>query len=614
MSLLSKLKDRLKKYNEKTEWHYKIQHANAYFDDWAREFKVKDSLNYYIGRQWRNQGNYPNYEPYVVNMVYSTIKVKRPGLLFDNPIYHLLPKPSPDFAGFDFDAASKRALLKQDVLNDWVTNRKNFMAVETKAAIVDAFFGFGMIETGYSANWLENPDGYKPAYDNPDDPDEVTKKPDPVPEDEKVYIKRIPFPQFRVGGVDSPILERGNWCGYFEFVDPRDLANAPGYDYDPESYSGSRSTEVDSMQQGLFAGGKISEINEYLLKGNLVKIYRLWDWRNRHRIVYAEGQDKIVFADEFEKSPFSRLAFDENVYGFYPIPPVSQWLPSQDETNECSEQLRVHRRRSNRRYIVRADVDDLELQKVLNGPDGTYMKQEGTIADLIVEVPQAPMDQANAQAFLQSKDNFNLVSQTSSEMRGAVDRQTATAAAITNQASQMTEAEPKEIVANWLVDIGDNLLDNLATVIKPFWTKVSKPQQDLGTSVQQPQQYQQVSGQDIAGDDHDTQVLISSLSPVDNAVDLQNFNQFVTMLDSHPEFALSPIIIREIAVRCNYTNEAVIEEFQKMATLKLMGLQQQQGNGQQGGAPGAQQASNNMVQNSGPPPPAETAQQLQQGQ
>jgi hypothetical protein len=597
MSVLSKLRGLLGPGN-KSEWYYKTRHSNEYFNRWAKAFNVAYSLDYFIGKQWRNSSYPINYSPYVVNLVYSTIKVKRPSLLFDRPIYHLLPKPSPDFDGFDFDAAAKRVALKQDVLNDWVGKKKNYFAFETKQAIVDAFFGFGIIEIGYSATWIDNPLAPRPAYDKIDDPEKITNKPIELPDNEQTFIKRIPFPQFRVGGIDSPIIERNNWVGYWEFVDRRDLENASGYDYRAD-YSGNRSSEADAFELPFGSTGNLDNIKEYLKKGDLVKIWKIWDFRSKNYLVWAEDKDDLVFADEFEESPFSRLAFDDNLYGFYPIPPVSQWLSSQDEVNESSEQLRVHRRRSNRKYMVSAEVDDLELQKLLNGPDGTYGKFEGDLERIIAEVPQGAMDQANSQAFVQSKDNFNIVSQTSSELRGQVDRQTATAATITQQQSQITDSEPKTIVSDWLVDIGENVLDKLSISVIPFWVRRESQQPQLGQSSSQAVQFYKVSGQDLQGDDYEVNVMISSLSPIDNAVELQNFQTFMGLLNQNPEFSLSPVIIREIAARCNYTNEAVIEDLQKMATLKLMGLQQ---NAAGPGQPqNNQQPTNPAVNNQGPP-------------
>jgi hypothetical protein len=330
--------------------------------------------------------------------------------------------------------------------------------------------------------------------------------------------------------------------------------------------------------------------------------------------VYAEDLDDIIFADEFDNQPFRRLAFDDNIYGFYPIPPVSQWLSSQDEINECSEQLRVHRRRANRRYMVSSEADELELTKVLNGPDGVFGRFDGPLESMIFPVPQAPMDQANQQAFIQSKDNFNVVSQTNSALRGEVDRQTATAATISNQQAQITDSEPKTLVADWLVGIGEDVLEKLSISVIPFWVRRSRSSQDLGTSVKQPQQFDKISGQDLEGQDYEVNVKLSSLSPIDASVELQSFQTFLGLLNSNPEFALSPLLIRELAVQCNYTNEEVIEEFQKIATLKVMGLQQQ--GGQTGGDPsqqganGAAQAGNNAAQNAAPSNPQDIAQQI----
>jgi hypothetical protein len=269
MSLLSKVRRALGISNGNSIWREKTAHSDEYFKKWAKQFAIGDSLDYYVGRQWRGQSGFA-YDPYTINLIYSTIKLKRPSLLFDKPVYHFLPKPSPDFTHFDFESAAKRCLLKQDALNNWVGNKHNYFREETKQAIVDAFFGFGIIETGYSATWIENPDAPKPAYDNIDDPGRMTTKPPELPASERVYVKRIPFPQFRVGGIDSPILERNNWCGYFEYVDRRDLANAKGYDYKAD-FTGNRSSELDALQKPFGASSDFARLQFELSKGIWLK-------------------------------------------------------------------------------------------------------------------------------------------------------------------------------------------------------------------------------------------------------------------------------------------------------------------------------------------------------
>lgn len=606
-----------KQQGERSDWYFRTRHADKYFAQWAKEFKVFDAIRYYQGKQWKGYDN-EEYKPYVVNLVYATLKVKRPSLLFSKPAFHFTPKPSPDFSGFDYETAAKQCLIKEDALNNWVQDRRNHFAAECKAALIDAFFGFGILEGGYSADWITNPDAQKPAYDNVDDKDKVTTHPVELPENERVYTKRIPFTQFRVGSADHQLLERSNWCGYWEYVDRRDLENTEGYTYNRNEYSGARSSEMDDFEIPYGVSGTKEDFTEYLKLGNLVKVWKIWDFRSKTYLVWVEEQDCIIYEDDFDELPLKYLKFDENLNGFYPIPPVSQWLSPQDEVNEASEQLRVHRRRANRRYIVRDGVmSDVELVKLLNGPDGTYVfTQDGAPAETaIFPVPVAQLDPANDQAFVRSKDNFNVVSLTSAELRGESDRVTATAATITSQQAQITESEPKDQVAMWLCDVGELVLSKLAITIIPFWIKRSLQNPQLGTSTSQQPQFTKVSGQDLEGDDHEINVEIASLSPIDNAAQLQKFLQFVGLLNQYPEFALSPLIIRELASQCDYTNEKTIEEFQKMATLKLMGLQQ--GNGQMGGDPnqqggaGQQSAPQNMQQNQGGASPTAIQTQLQ---
>jgi len=89
------------------------KNTEKYFDPWSYKFRCDTMEKYYYGDQWTLYNT--TYEPYVTNLVFSTIEVKVPSLFFQTPVYHVKPKPTQ--VQYDYEDAIKRALLREDVLN-----------------------------------------------------------------------------------------------------------------------------------------------------------------------------------------------------------------------------------------------------------------------------------------------------------------------------------------------------------------------------------------------------------------------------------------------------------------------------------------------------------------
>src|SRR5512139_2237211 len=203
-------------------WNTRLTKADEYYERWSTRFKTATCEEYYEGFQWTNTGTY---SPYVMNLVFSTIEVKIPNLLFDEPIATIRPRPGK--AEYDPDTAWAGALIKQDVLNTWSTDKDNRLVSEMELAIVDAFFRFGIMEVGFSTNWIENPNAGKPVLKSERSSDaadgEKLREPDVIPLSEMNYVRRVEPWRFRVGGMDSYALDRCNWVGYYEYVRREDL-------------------------------------------------------------------------------------------------------------------------------------------------------------------------------------------------------------------------------------------------------------------------------------------------------------------------------------------------------------------------------------------------------
>lgn len=601
------------------DWQGRVSNANRYFKAWYEKFQIGKALDYYQGFQWDNAKNGFNqeYTPYTVNLIFTTIGIKKASYLFDRPKFTIKPHPN-GASEFDPISSGIKASLKTEALNDWISNRKNYFSKEVKMAIVDAFFGFGIIETGYSANIIENPNAEKPAF-HATEQDKKTNDPEELLDGERAFIKRIYFKQFRVGGKDNYILERSNWCGYYDYYDVRDIKHEWAKKYSAHTWTGSRTSEFEAADVGtiLKDDSEDPQLKEFLASGDVVKVWKFWDFREKKIYWWDETHNLSLDEEDFDECGLSVLIFNENRTGFLPIPMTWNWLSPQDEVNEASEQLRAHRRRGARKYLIdETRIDEEEAQKVINGPDGTYGKTQGPPEGVIYPVPLSPLDSSVQQAFVESKDNFNIVAGTSSDERGQADRTTATQAAITDKRSQIQDSEPKLVVAQWMCDIAFGIIKNLARITNAFYIKSQQnPAEPFGGTIQpNTPQFKSVSGEDLEGDDFEADIEISSISPIENSADFQKFLQFISILNQYQEIGMSPMLVRYTASKLGITDENVIAEYQKMAQLKMVqahlqmqaqlnqvGPNSPPNNSPNGTAPGSSTAAQNMVQNATPP-------------
>lgn len=581
-----------------------IRLSTTYHEKWWKQFRCSESIKYYEGAQWAGYSAHfrNDYRPAVVNLVFSTIEVQTPSLLFSQPIFNVIPKKT---AG-EVESASRRTQLQEAALNTFVTDPDNLFAEEIEDAIIDAYFAFGLIEVGFDANYIINPNAAKPYLRKDGTPIQDTEgkdivQPEDIPEYEKVFVKRIHPAQFRVGGIDTRYLARCNWVAYYDYVNVIDLKNNKALkNTDKLVFAGARTEEFDSTFE--FRSG---ELDKLCASGDVIKIWHYWDLRSHKFTLFSDVCDYDLFEAEFGELPLYDLKFHNRRRGFYPIPPVSQWLPPQDDLNEANEQVRVHRRRSSRKYLMRKGcMDSDSADKLMYGPDGSYEFTEGDPNTCAAILPLANVDNSVRDTLVLAKDNFNVVSGTRSEARGEMDDTTATQASIADARSKVRESKPKFKVAIWLNKIARAIMLRQQQLTLPFWVKVrDTPEETLLGSVQETKQYyDQITGLDIDDVDFEVNIKVTSMSPIDNIEDKNKFLEFMAIINNYPQIALSPTLIRETAERIGYnTNEKVIRELQDMALLSQIAAQQQMNALAQRGTakvtPDANEKINNQLQN-----------------
>lgn len=540
-------------------WEKRISAAERVYSAWAQRFKVGVLYQYYEGFQHLIEQDQNNL-PYVVNLVYSTIEQKLPNMLFDHPEFILRPRPYGDSANTD---SMNKTQLKEDALN-FICGREEYgLNDKHELAVLDSFFGFGVLETDYSKDKVSNP-----AY--------VGKRPNTL---DSIYCKQIPFDRFRVSALANWDLSKGRWFGYFEFLTYKELEKYVDEGLIIEPKNGVDAVE-DDFAQLPFSNGKIvvTDSVDQVAPSGTVKVWKIWDFDSMKQLRIcndaAERGDRILEELDFTDSPISTLRLGKRRRGWYPLPPVFQWLSPQDEINDIAQAARIHRKRFSRKYVaIEGTIDEEEMNKFLYGPDGTVVwvnKMENFKA-----VDDAPLDNANPQALIRSYEDMNRVSGTSDEMRAVADRQTATQSSIINSRAQIRESKDLVRVAGFLTSFARNVMRAIGKAPGSFWVKTKLPEDLLGELRNENTKWTQVPGSLFKEEDYEVDIAVASISPVYQQKDKQTFMEFLAIITQYEILSMSPALLREAAYRIGYKNSSVLNQFQQLAQLAALGRLQQ---------------------------------------
>lgn len=539
-----------------SRWEANIKSADRVYQAWAQRFKCSVLYQYYEGFQHLIEQDQNNL-PYVVNLIYASIEEKLPNMLFDAPAFVMRPHPYGDDAD---DDSMKLTGVKEDALN-FVCGRSEFGLNDNhELAVLDAFFGFGVLETDYSTERQFNPE----LTDGRNDPLD------------RVYCKQIPFDQFRASARANWKLTQGRWYGYFEFLPYAELeqyikedliVEPPKVDYQEDDFA-----NLPSVNGKLV----VNDAQEQVAPSGTVKIWKLWDFEKMKRIVFCESavdeDNRILEYESFEYSPISTLRLGKRRKGWYPLPPVFQWLSPQDEINDIAQAARIHRKRFSRKYIaVKDTIDEEEMEKFLYGPDGTVVWVNKL--DNFKPVDDAPLDNANPMALQRSYDDMNRVSGTSNErlQADAPDRQTATAASLMNQSAQIRESKNLTRVGEFLISFGRNCLRAMGKAGPGFWIPSKVPEGLLSELQTENTKWVKLSSSLFKAEDYDVDIAMASISPIYQEQDKKSFFEFLACLTQYEIISMSPGLLREAAYRIGYKNDKVLNQFQQLAQLAALG-------------------------------------------
>lgn len=596
------------------KWQDRINSANKLYDKWSERYQTAKLEDYYLGRQWQGLGitEEDAKKLYVINLVFATIETNKPSMIFQNPQVRFSVKPT--HADDLMTNAEERVRLCQDTVQSFIDDPDFGFVEETSLALHEAHFRYGIIEVGYTGDWIDNPEAGKPVLKEKD-PDRAGGKegeeqeepqavidsegkpviqPDRIPQSENLFLKRIPASQFRCSISSKNRASQNDWVGYYEWHYVEDIKANPLYKKGAKDLkaSGSLNSELRDTP-----GDDETEADSERRSG-MVKVWKIWDIRGKKKKVIADGHER--FLQEGENYSFLPLAF-LRLYpvldSFYPCPPVHQWVGPQDEINETRDAQRAHRRRFYRRYTrMQGAIDDVEMEKLETGGDGVCAISN--VPNPIQEVPLAPMGGDAWQHLDASRSDFLQISGTGGDQRGIAESETATQASIIDRHNNLREGSARNRVQTWLAEISRLMLLTMReSMALPFWIKknvdVTAIEANQGSEIMRVAQlWQEIHAEELGTTDVEVQIDLSTMSPISQEQERNSWNQILGLL-TNPNLtmvlSMSPVLLKKTLRLYGVTSQTEQMEVAKvMQQIMMMQMAQAQAAAaEKEGAPGS---------------------------
>lgn len=573
---------------EVSRWRERWLLADRVFKKWEKRFLCKEGWDWYEGYQGAGAHELgdPETDRYIINLIYPTVEVKIPTLYFHNPKATVVPR-----LGREDDAltmVSERARMREDTCNTFMQDPRLFLKSHTNLSLKDSFFYFGVIEVGYTASFIDNPNAGKPVMDG-DKPitdmnDDQVAEPIKITEDEQLFTKRIDPADFRVSARQTHILENCDWSGYQEWVYASDLKKDPlvsnrnkvkaGGQYH-DDYTGKIDLN-ESMPEGQLA------TDDPPTKQGMILIAHIVDHRTQTRFIIPvhEGDYYLQKPLPYEVFPFETIKHHERRQGWYPMPPHFNWMSPQAELNHTREMQRLHRKRMIRRYqMPKGAIDAENLDKMETGGDGVVVETNGMLP-AIIPIEDAPLDFAVHRNVPQSKEDFMEISATGSDQRqgGTASAETATQATVIETRARIRESFAQANVATWVSGIAAKILGNIEKhMTLPFW--IMRNVDPLGQAAAMEAMrivdlYHQITAEELGPLNYDVTVAAESLSPINEDLERQNFDVVITTLSTNPITMLmlrtSDGLLRKFLGLHGIRNEKLIQEIKMAIEVALM--------------------------------------------
>lgn len=578
-----------KETTEPQKWLDRITTAKKVKKDWRDKFQVDLAYQYRDGIQ--RPSHVPSSEWITVNKIYSNLKAELPTLYSNDPYFYI--KLSKSFTPHPMDIAKMEVMgkIRQSMLN-YLKGELDLKS-KIRVNILDAYFQYGVLKTHYQADVIENPSAGQALMGDDNEPmfDETSgqaiMEPENLPANEAYKITRIHPDDFLVDGDAGPLWDSVTWCAHRIKRPLEDVQEDKKYDAKARKSVKPTEALADDVQRERERRKKGSLSNNEGVDPDMVILYEIYDLKKKKMLVIAEGCEEFLMAPQevpkgIEGQPFEVLRLgllrDD---GFYPIPPVSQWLDPQREYNELRSKILTHRKRFNRKYTMYqeafANAEDA-AGKLESGGDGTVILTTMP-GQAIWPVQDASLDQNHIQEILMLRNDFEELATGSNQMGAGAGVDSATEAGIIEKRVSLREGDSLSAVMDFTSKVGRKI-DQLvqANITKDQAIKVNGPEGEYWELVKV-DHYKDIEGE------YQYSMNVGSVTPQLPEIERAQWMAFLGLIANAPQLATSRTLLKRMAEMHHIEDENMIDELWNMAKQMMQQGQVQGANG--GSAPGA---------------------------
>ena len=464
-----------KDLQEITVWRDRIERGKK-----LRAGRIKEAkkyINYYKSNQWEQNSNWK--ERPVINLIFATIKSQLPFLYFKNPKWYVTPKSGHEE---EKEKIQKNAKTAEIYLNYYANeNLRITLKRQTRLAILDAFFIFGCLKTGYVSNMIINENYGKPkilGYNGEDAIYDIDDKGNvQIDEREEVilnekFVSRRVSPAFLIFDTEClNYFDDGRYIIEEISIPIQDIKNDKKYENTSDlkpTYMVKRGMSLSDQEMGK---SEYSELQEDLKR---TTIYEIWDIEHDKLKVIAEGHDKWLRNEitpaGIESHPYTFLQYNDIPDEIYPLSDIRVLKSPQDEYNKSRAMVITHAKRYARKYgYIEGMIDEDELTKVEAGEDGTMFKvKELPLSKVIEPLEDAALDTSVYTNLDQARGDFDRLAVTNEADRGVIERRkTAYEASKIYGSSDLRKEDRRALIEDFMAETGDKLLQSMQANLSP---------------------------------------------------------------------------------------------------------------------------------------------------
>lgn len=572
-------------------WFKRIDAAIKVKENWEKEYRVAECYQYWKGNQ--RQDPYDGSDRKAQhNKIHPDVAEQLPALLFYDPFGKVVAAPSrEDTLG---ETVTEKSRLLQDTGVYLIKDPNVGFRDNVFNALKEGQWAFGVIEVGYSPDFIDNPMAQKPALREKESTKlmEDTENPSILaemmptgdhnnmisPEDmpistgrdemgltidensdaeslvtelrrlkeslrgETFFVRQIPASHFLISSSNKSILAQNDWIGYWDDYPLEDVKNAPAYQQGIEGLKAQTEGKTDNLEDP---------------GTDKVRLYRIWDLRTRTKRVFAKGHDKMLMNRPFDRNSLFIYRPDVDPNCFYPIPPVFLKLSSQDQYNDSAEYLRKTRIGTVPRYTYdEGAVDEDQVSKFQTREMQVMIPRHANTNNVIEPVQQPTTSATAIQTLSLSEKEFSQAGSASGDPLNP-PTQTATRVVVANAKKSAQESFGRNVVALWVASIIEELIllavDNMNI---ERWIAINVDMDSMFAE-QEAQQvaktYQQIDAErlrdTVAGINWHIEVDADTLSPVAEAERGMKLMQTVNFISQPPAAALlsqTPTLLKRV--------------------------------------------------------------------